>query len=529
MIRIHGIKLPLDYNDKIIKNEICKALNVSSQVIEKTSIHKLSVDARRKNNIHFSSTIDVVLNGNYNKILRNAKTKNGSIVKPYTYKTIENKNSISEPLIVGAGPAGLFAALILAQSGAKPIIIDRGFDVDKRDKDVKAFWSNGKLNTNSNVQFGEGGAGTFSDGKLNTGTKDKRATKVLNEFVKHGAPKEILYEAKPHIGTDYLKTVVKSIRKELIKLGATVLFNTTLVDIIIDNGNINKAVVLKDNKESIIKTDNIILALGHSARDTFEMIYKKEIIIEPKSFSIGARIEHIKDKIDKAQYGDFANHKSLGSAEYKLHTHLPDRSVYTFCMCPGGYVVGSGSEENGVVTNGMSTFARNNVNSNSALLVGVSPKDYGSDHKLAGVYFQRKLEKAAFKAGGENYNAPVQRVDDFLNNVTTTKLGDVTPTYKPGVTYSNLNNILPSFATNSMKLAIKNFNNRLKGFSDGDAVLTGVETRSSSPIRILRSPKTLESVSVNGLYPCGEGAGYAGGIMSAAVDGIKCAEKLLSK
>lgn len=527
MIRINNVHIPLDYSDETIRKKTAKELHIDKNAIKSASIFRRSVDARKKDNIFFLCSIDAELNIIENPILK--KCKNAVKVTPYNYEISKWKGS-TPPVVVGMGPAGLFAALILAQSGAKPILIERGRDVGRRHDDVQKFWLTGKLDASSNVQFGEGGAGTFSDGKLNTGTKDIRQRKVLEEFVRHGAPDEILYNAKPHIGTDKLKITVKNIREEIISLGGTVLFETKLTDFNVKDEKIIGAVVEKQGKKEIIETDNIILAIGHSARDTFEMLFDKGIPIEAKSFSVGARIEHLREKIDCAQYGKFAGNKNLGVASYKLNTHLQNgRGVYTFCMCPGGKVVNASSEENMLVTNGMSEFARDEINSNSALLVGVTPEDFKYDSPLAGMYFQRELEKKAFELGGSNYNAPVQRVEDFLGNKKSTHIGEVKPSICPDYTFSDLNAILPAFVSESMKQGIKDMGKKLSGFDDGDAVLTGLETRSSSPIRILRSNETLESIKIKGLYPCGEGAGYAGGIISAAVDGIKCAEKIINR
>ncbi len=525
MLRINNIHLPLNYDDSLIRKKVSKELRIGEKSIKSCSLFRRSIDARKKDNIFFLATIDAELFCDESKIIR--KCKNVVESTPYSYDVSDFKGSVS-PVIVGMGPAGLFAGLILAQSGAKPIIIERGKDVDSRTADVNKFWIDGILDTTSNVQFGEGGAGTFSDGKLNTGTKDLRQRKVLYEFVNHGAPDEILYNAKPHIGTDKLKITVKNIREEIISLGGKVLFETKLVGINSDNGKVTSAIVENNGKTDIIETDSILLAIGHSARDTFEMLYDKKIPIEAKAFSVGARIEHLREKIDKAQYGKFAGNKNLGASSYKMNVHLENgRGVYTFCMCPGGKVVNASSEENRLVTNGMSEFARNEINSNSALLVGVNPDDFQSDSPLAGMYFQRTLEENAFIFGGENYNAPVQRVDDFLNGKKSTTLGEVVPSIGPDYTLSDISQIFPEYISESMKQGIVAMGRKLKGFDDGDAVLTAVETRSSSPIRILRNNDTLQSIAINGLYPCGEGAGYAGGIISAAVDGIKCAEKII--
>lgn len=524
MIRINNIHLPLDYTSETVLNKAAKSINVDKKFFKSCTIFKRSVDARKKDNIFFLATVEAELIINEEKIWK--KFKNAEITEKYEYNVNDFKGTVS-PVVVGAGPAGLFAALILAQSGANPILVERGRDVDSRTEDVHKFWQSGVLDTTSNVQFGEGGAGTFSDGKLTTGTKDTRQRKVLIEFVKHGSPEEILYNAKPHIGTDKLRPTVKSIRNEIIRLGGKVMFETKLVGFTEKNNVITGAQVEHNGTAEIIETNAIILAIGHSARDTFEMLSEKAIPIEAKAFSVGARIEHHREMIDKSQYGKFAGNKSLGAANYKTNVHLDNgRGVYTFCMCPGGKVVNASSEENRLCTNGMSEFARNEENSNAALLVGVTPADFSSDSPLAGMYFQRELESKAFVAGGENYNAPVQRVCDFLDNNASTTIGDVKPTIGPNFTPTSLDNCLPNFITNSMRQAIIQMDKKLHGFAYGDAILTGVETRSSSPIRIMRN-KDLQSVAIAGLYPCGEGAGYAGGIISAAVDGIKCAEKII--
>lgn len=527
MIRITNIHLPLNYDDNTLIKLVATTLKIDKRAIKSCSLFRRSVDARKKDNIYFLTSIDVELNQNEEKICK--KCKNAEIVTPYSYEPPKWEGGAT-PLIVGMGPAGLFAGLILAQSGAKPIIIERGRDVDKRTEDVNTFWKTGILDTSSNVQFGEGGAGTFSDGKLNSGTKDIRQRKVFLEFVKHGADEEILYNAKPHIGTDKLKITIKNIRNEIIKLGGKVMFETKLLGINTIDEKVKSAIIETNGKQDIIETDSIILAIGHSARDTFEMLHEKNIAIEAKPFSVGARIEHLREKIDRSQYGSFANNKKLGSANYKMNVHLDNgRGVYTFCMCPGGKVVNASSEENMLVTNGMSEFARDDINSNSALLVGVYPDDFKGNHPLRGMHFQRELERKAFVLGGENYNAPVQRVCDFLSGQKTTSLGEVTPSIGPSYKPTNIADIFPDFISESMKLGIKAMGRKLNEFNNGDAVLTAVESRSSSPIRILRNSETLQSVSIKGLYPCGEGAGYAGGIISAAVDGIKCAEKVITK
>lgn len=528
MIRISNIKLPLDYNMRTLRKIVCKTLRIEPEAIEKLTMLRRSIDARRKNNIHFIATLDVDVVLDEASVIAKSRDKNVVIAEPYRYELpIPKKDFSNRPIVVGTGPAGLFAGLILAQAGVKPILIERGKSLEKRTEDVEAFFHDGVLSSESNIQFGEGGAGTFSDGKLNTGTKDSRSRKVLLEFAKAGAPKEILYNAKPHIGTDRLVEAVKNIRNEIIALGGTVMFETRLEGFKIRDGQIKGAVVERHGIWEILDTENIILAIGHSARDTFNMLLDYPIPMAQKSFSIGVRIEHLRKMIDISQYASFAGHSRLGAADYKMAVHLDSgRSVYTFCMCPGGTVVGAASEPFSLVTNGMSNFARDGVNSNSALLVGVKPEDFGSDHVLAGIDFQRLIEHQAFMLGGENYCAPVQRVGDFLKQQPSSNLGEILPTYQPGYTLSNLWEILPDYVSQSIASALPVMNERLEGFSSDDAILTGVETRSSSPVRIIRD-SSYQSVGVKGLYPCGEGSGYAGGIVSAAVDGIKCAEAVI--
>lgn len=527
MIRINGISLPLDYSDEKLKQYAAKALRINANSIISASLHKRSIDARDKNNIHFSAALDVRINGN--EVKAAARSSKANIAEEYNYVLPVFKKLDEPPVIIGCGPCGLFAGLILAKAGQEPVIIERGRDVDSRTKDVSSFWKTGVLDTASNVQFGEGGAGTFSDGKLNTGTKDKRIRKVLDEFVAHGAPEDILYLSKPHIGTDKLKETVKNIRNEIIAYGGRVLFETTLTDIICENNSVKAVEIRNKNGYSRIETHNIILAIGHSARDTFRMLLDKGIKMEQKAFSVGVRIEQLQEKINKQQYGDFCHNSRLPAADYKLAVHLKNgRGVYTFCMCPGGSVVAAASENGRLVTNGMSEYARDLINANSAVLVNVTPEDFGSQDILAGVALQRAVEEKAFECGGGNYKAPVQRVGDFLSKTPSKSLGEVIPTYKPGYELTDIGLCLPDYVTDSLRQGLIQMNNRLKGFADNDAVLTAVESRSSSPVRILRG-KNMQSVSVSGLYPCGEGAGYAGGIMSAAVDGIKAAEEILLK
>ena len=522
MIRIPEIKLSLDQDELCLKKEISKKLDIFEEEILIYRIFRKSIDARKKEDIHFVYTLDVELK-NEDGILKKY-AKKGIIKTPnlkYEYKSIA-PNRFNRPIIAGLGPAGLFAGLILAQMGYEPIILERGKNIDERSKDVELFWNTSKLNTESNVQFGEGGAGTFSDGKLTTLIKDPRCRKVLEEFVAAGAPEEILYINKPHIGTDILKGVVRNIRNTIISLGGEVRFNSKVSDIIIKD---SRVVGVKVNDDEVIDADKVLLALGHSARDTFNMLYKNGVEIKQKGFSIGVRIEHPQSLINENQYGKYANHKKLGAADYKLSGHFDNgRSAYTFCMCPGGMVVAASSEEGMVVTNGMSEHARDKGNANSALLVGVDPEDYGSNHPLAGVEFQRQWERLAFIVGGSNYNAPAQRVGDFMAGRPSLEIGKIVPSYTPGVTMTDLRLCLPSYVTDTLKEALILFDKKINGFANPDIIMTGVETRSSSPIRIQRD-ETFQS-NILGLYPIGEGAGYAGGIISAAVDGIRVAEEV---
>ena len=534
MYRIHQIKLEINEPKENIPQKIIRKTGLTGAEITDWKIVRESLDSRDKSrimwvysvdfNIRYAGTEEKSLPA---KVVKRLEAAGVSHVKKYEYKVpcpdpgTYDPQKNDRPVVVGFGPCGIFCALILAQAGLRPVVIERGRDSRNRTEDVERFWNEGILDCESNVQFGEGGAGTFSDGKLTTGIKDFRIRKVLEEFHKHGAPKEILYYSKPHVGTDNLSKMVASIRSEIRKLGGEVRFSNKLVNVKTDNGEICGAVVESDSGEYVIETNNIVLAIGHSARDTFLMLQNRNIAMEQKSFSVGARIEHSQEMINKSQYGKA--YKKLPAADYKMAVHLESgRGVYTFCMCPGGRVVESASEDGGVVTNGMSYFARDGKNANSALLVNVTPSDFKTDDPLAGMYFQREIEQRAFEVGGKNYNAPCQRVGDFLGTESNGEY-TVEPTYKPNVTWVNLDEVFPKFITDSMREGIVLMDNKLHGFADNGAVITGPETRSSSPVRIIRDKKTMQS-NIKGLYPCGEGAGYAGGIMSAAVDGIKTAE-----
>ena len=526
-IRINNITLSLDEEKDVLKGKVAKKLKIREEEIIKFKILKESLDARKKDNIKFNYAIEINCNGEKN-IVKKLKDKDVHYEEdlqkePFKYGENESK---ARPIVVGLGPAGLFAALTLAKHGYRPIVIERGEDVDTRTKTVDSFWNGGKLSLESNVQFGEGGAGAFSDGKLTTRIKDPRCSFVLQELVKAGAPSEITYMAKAHVGTDILKEVVKNIREEIKSLGGEVHFNSKLEKINVNNHKLENVIV--NGKE--IPCDLLILAIGHSARDTYEMLHNVGVNMEPKAFAIGVRIEHPQEIINISQYGDAHNHPKLRAADYKLtyQSRSQGRGVYSFCMCPGGVVVAAASEEGRLVSNGMSYHARDLENANSALVVTVEPKDFEGDSPLRGMEFQRKYEELAFKLGGGDYKAPVQLLGDFLEDRVTDKLGRVTPSYKPGYVFRDLRKCLPKYVVDTIKEAIPVFDSRIKGYGMEDAVLTAIETRTSAPVRLNRN-ENLESINVQGLYPTGEGAGFAGGIISAAVDGIKVAEKIMSQ
>lgn len=563
-VRLENIKIRQDLsNDEVMKIAYTK-FNIPQESVTDYKIVKKSIDARDKNDIFYNYSIVVFLKEDF-KVSKLLKNKNASLIEQEQKQKTAMPNNLKEnnkrTVIIGAGPAGLFCALTLIENGVKPIIVEQGKTVEERQKDVELFLKERMLNTCSNVQFGEGGAGTFSDGKLTTNLHSPLCRDVIDTFVKFGAPEEISYINKPHIGTDNLVKIVANIRKYIENNGGKFMFGTKAVDLEIENNQVKSVIVTKmqeqknkysnshndeicnivteqpqehiihssrnNTKDRIkIETDAVVLAIGHSSRDMFKKLYEKHVEMEKKNFSVGVRIEHKQQMINESQYGKNPKLK-LPPAEYKLAYHGEDRSCYTFCMCPGGTVMASSSEEGTIVTNGMSTFARDGENANSAVLVNITPEDFKGDSPLEGMYFQQELEEKAFKLGGSNYNAPIQRVEDFLNDKKSTFIGEVKPTYKPGVTLANLQEILPDFVTKTLKEGLIYFDKKIAGFASADAILTGVETRSSSPVTIKRNEQKM--ASVQGIYPCGEGAGYAGGIMSAAVDGIKVANAILAQ
>jgi uncharacterized FAD-dependent dehydrogenase len=530
-VRLENIKIRQDLsNDEVAKIAYTK-FNIPQESVTDYKIVKKSIDARDKNDIFYNYSIVVFLKENF-KVSKLLKNKNASLIEQeLKQKTVLHNDlkAYNRPVIIGAGPAGLFCALTLIENGIKPIIVEQGKTVEERQKDVELFLKERMLNTCSNVQFGEGGAGTFSDGKLTTNLHSPLCRDVIDTFVKFGAPEEISYINKPHIGTDNLVKIVANIRKYIENNGGEFMFGAKAEDFEIENNQVKSVIVSRIQESTTIdkiETDTVVLAIGHSSRDMFKKLYEKHVEMEKKNFSVGVRIEHKQQMINESQYGENPKLK-LPPAEYKLAYHGEDRSCHTFCMCPGGTVMASSSEEGTIVTNGMSTFARDGENANSAVLVNITPEDFKGDSPLEGMYFQQELEEKAFKLGGSNYNAPIQRVEDFLNNKKSTFIGEVKPTYKPGVTLANLQEILPDFVTKTLKEGLIYFDKKIAGFASADAILTGVETRSSSPVTIKRNEQKM--ASVQGIYPCGEGAGYAGGIMSAAVDGIKVANAILAQ
>ena len=533
-LRLNDIKLALEHSAADLRAAVLQALDIADGDLLDLAVYKRGIDARKKSAICLIYNLDVTLSASAEKSVLAAFAGSGKVMpSPDTsYKFVAQANadfpnaSQQRPIIIGFGPCGILAALVLAQMGLKPIVLERGQDVRVRTQDTWGLWRKRMLNTESNVQFGEGGAGTFSDGKLWSQIKDRfhYGRKVLNEFVKAGAPAEILFVSKPHIGTFKLVTMVEKMRAEIIALGGDIRFGSRVETLHTDNGQAT-GVTLASGET--LHSRHIVLAIGHSARDTFQMLFDVGVYIEAKPFSIGFRIEHPQSVIDQARFGTFAGNEILGAADYKLVHHCKNgRSVYSFCMCPGGTVVAATSEVGRVVSNGMSQYSRNERNANSAIVVGIEPASDYPEHPLAGIDLQRRLEEAAYHVGGGDYDAPAQLVGDFLHDKASTELGSVIPSYKPGVKLCNLSDVLPAFAISAIREAIPEFNKQIQGFAMHDAVLTAVETRTSSPICIKRHADSLQSINTHGLYPAGEGAGYAGGILSAAVDGIKIAEAI---
>lgn len=527
MIRLNEIKLPLDHEEEALTAAITKKLGISEDQVISYNVFRRGYDARKKANILLIYTLDVIVENEAALLEQFVSDPHVKETPDMEYKFVAKapENLTERPVVIGFGPCGLFAALILAQSGFKPIVVERGKEVRERTKDTFGFWRKRTLNTESNVQFGEGGAGTFSDGKLYSQIKDPNfyGRKVTTEFVAAGAPEEIMYVSKPHIGTFKLVTMIEKMRAKIIELGGEIRFSTRVDDIHMDGDQIT-GLTLSNGEE--IKSRYVVLAVGHSARDTFEMLHERGVYMEAKPFSVGFRIEHKQSMIDEARFGKNAGHPILGAADYKLVHHCKNgRTVYSFCMCPGGTVVAATSEEGRVVTNGMSQYSRSERNANSAIVVGIDPeRDYPGD-PLAGIRFQRELESGAYVLGGENYDAPAQKIGDFLKGRDPSELGDVQPSFTPGIHLTDISKALPDFAIEAIREAIPAFDKKIKGFASDDGLLTGVETRTSSPVCIKRG-KDFQSVSLKGFYPAGEGAGYAGGILSAGIDGIKVAEAL---
>jgi uncharacterized protein len=536
VVRIEEVKLALEENETALGERICQILGIGDKELLSFTIIKKAIDARNRNRIYFVYSLDLVLKDGpgFFKKIKEAVGDKADIYKrhkvrevaPYTYNSTRiTKTPKIQPVVVGSGPAGLFCTLALAKAGLNPIMIERGSVVSKRIKDVDSFFRTGDLNPESNVQFGEGGAGTFSDGKLYTLVNDPRSKYIFDEFVEAGAPPEILYDANPHIGTDNLRELIVNLRKKIENLGGEIRFDSKLTNLSIKKERITEIEI--NNKENL-KVDTLILALGHSARDTYEMLFERGVAMCAKTFSIGVRIEHKAEMINKAQYGKFYNHPKLPTARYKLVAHLPEnRSVYSFCMCPGGYVVAASSEASRLAVNGMSRYAQDGENSNSALLVNVFPDDFMSGHPLAGIAFQREWEEKAYTLGGGGFIAPAQRLEDFLKSKKGNLSGDIKPTYAPGVISADLSACLPDFVFESLKKAIPILEQKIKGFAHPDAILTALESRSSSPLRIIRNENF--EASILGIYPIGEGSGYAGGITSSAIDGLKAAESIIKK
>lgn len=525
MLKIEGLKQRPGRGPRDLVREAARLLRAPENEIKALHVLRRSVDAREDVELVYTVAVEVA---EEEKLLRRLHNKKVSRYVPAPAYAPPRSVMPPEipPVVVGAGPAGLFAALTLARSGAKPILLERGRTVEQRQSDVERFFETGELDLTSNVQFGEGGAGAFSDGKLNTATKDPRHRFILEMLVSCGAPEDILVDAKPHVGTDMLHIALKNLRKELLDLGTDIRFESRMTGLRAEGGALTEITVEGPEGSYTLPCRQLLLAVGHSARDTFETLRAAQVPMEAKPFAVGVRIEHLQADMDAVQYKKYAGHPSLPVSSYKLSCHLPNgRSAYSFCICPGGEVVAAASEENRVVTNGMSRFARDGVNINGGFLVNVTPEDFGGEDPLSGMEFQRKLEDAAFRAGGGGYCAPAQRVEDFLENRPSAGPGKVTPSYRPGVKWTNLRECLPDFICDTLAQALPLLDQKLRGYAAADAVLTAVESRSSSPIRLPRDEACQSAL--RGLYPCGEGAGYAGGILSAAADGMKCAEKII--
>ncbi|MFH1812972.1 MAG: NAD(P)/FAD-dependent oxidoreductase [Pseudomonadota bacterium] len=525
MLRLTEVKLPLDHPDEALRSAVLERLRIAPGELLSCTVFKRSYDARKRSNIFLIYSLDVELADEAAVLARLKGVPNLHPTPDMDYRFVARAPAglAQRPVIIGMGPCGILAALVLAQMGFRPIVLERGKAVRERTKDTWGLWRKHVLDPESNVQFGEGGAGTFSDGKLYSQVKDPKhyGRKVLKEFVKAGAPEEILYVSKPHIGTFRLVGMVEKMRAEIEALGGEIRFRSRVEDLIVEDRKV-RGVMLAGGE--VIAADHVVLAVGHSARDTFEMLYERGVYMEAKPFSVGFRIEHPQALIDRCRFGDYAGHALLGAADYKLVHHASNgRSVYSFCMCPGGTVVAATSEAGRVVTNGMSQYSRNERNANAGIVVGISPEDYPG-HPLAGIAFQRQWESRAFELGGGDYSAPGQLVGDFIAARPSTQLGVVTPSYTPGVRLGELDTALPAYAISAIREALPAFDRQIKGFAMHDAVLTGVETRTSSPIRIKRDPVSYQSLNTVGLYPAGEGASYAGGILSAAIDGIEVAE-----
>ena len=524
MLRITNIRLPLGYTDELLRAKIARAVHLPPEQITRTRLVRRAVDARRE--LCFIAAADIAVKQE-DAILKKGYP-NVSKAPVFSMPEYGKQQLPHAPVIIGLGPAGLFAAWVLAQAGLCPVVLERGKAVPERQKAVAEYHRTGKLDPECNVQFGEGGAGTFSDGKLNTGTKDPRIRQVLQTLHECGAPEEILWQAKPHVGTDRLAVCIPALRKRIEAAGGKVLFGAKCTGFTAQDGQLISVEYTQNNEQHSLRTDHAVFAIGHSARDLFAYFSERGLPMEQKPFSLGFRIEHLQTEIDRLCYGKSAGHPQLGAASYKVAAHLPDgRGIYSFCMCPGGTVQAAASEPETVVTNGMSNFARDAVNANSAVLVGISPADFGSDDVLAGMHLQRKIERAAYLAGGSTGKAPVILLTDFLKKQKSAAFGRVQPSYPLGTAFALPDVFLPEWICASLRQGIPLLDRGLHGFCQPDAVLTAPETRSSSPLRILRNAETLESLGVHGLYPCGEGAGYAGGIVSAAVDGIRCAERIL--